>query len=159
MAVKLGNTEASLYLGSTPVAAYLGAGQVAARTLYFNAAVNSSVATVGNWWLDAAHTVPAGFLPTAADDIVTSVAPLVTGLAGLTVRNLREASGGFGISVTVAGTATFEGEGFTSSLRTLTGNAVFNGSAANVGTINGNATFNDSSTNTGTVTGTITDNR
>jgi hypothetical protein len=157
MAVKLGNTEASLYLGSAPAAGYLGAVQVAARTLYYNAAVNTSFLTVGNWWLDAAFTVQAGSLPTAADDVIVSASSVLGN--GLTVRNLTQTAGGLGSSVTVTGIATFNADGYTSSLRTLTGNAVFNGTAANVGTINGNATFNDSSTNTGTVTGTITDNR
>lgn len=37
--------------------------------LYFNNAVDTSLDTLGNWWLDDAFTTPAGALPTESDDI------------------------------------------------------------------------------------------
>jgi hypothetical protein len=148
MALKLGNTTASLYLGSTPVAAYLGSEQVysavQAATLYFNGAVDDDWAEVGNWWLDDEHTQAAGRLPTSADSVVATAVLIIA--SGQTVVNftLNDPEGEvhelFGTLI-VTGNATFNGASF------------FNG-----GTINGDATFNDNSRNNGTVTGTATFN-
>jgi hypothetical protein len=160
MAVKLGNTEASLYLGSTPVAAYLGAVQVysAAATLYFDGAVDNDWATVGNWWLDAAGTEPAGRLPASVDSAVvlgavyTSASPVV--LASLTVSSSDEFYGQY----TVLGSTSFTDNSV--NFAQITGNATFNDTSTNGGTVTGNATFNDSSSNSsdGTVSGNATFN-
>jgi hypothetical protein len=146
MSVKLGNTEASLYLGSTPVGAYLGAVQVysAAATLYFNGSVDTDWAEIGNWWLDAGSTQPAGRLPASADSVVASVSIQSNSTSAPTSIVDFTLGGGLAvlaIDITVSGVATF------------------NDQAGNNATITGNAVFNDSSTNNGTVTGTITDNR
>jgi hypothetical protein len=131
MAIKLGNTTASLYLGATPVAAYLGAEQVysavQAATLYFDGAVDNDWAEVGNWWLDDEHTEPAGRLPTSADSVVAT--------ASIT------ASGQTVVDFTISGTALLLGT------LTVTGNATFNESSQNGGSVTGNATFNESSQN------------
>lgn len=38
-------------------------------TLYYNAAVDTNWATLGNWWTDSMFTVPASSLPTSSDDV------------------------------------------------------------------------------------------
>jgi hypothetical protein len=140
MSIKLGNTTASLYLGSTPVAAYLGAEQVysavQAVTLYFNGAVDSDWAEVGNWWLDAGHTEPAGRLPTSDESVVVS--------ANVT------ASGQTVVNFTISGSSDLFGT------LTVTDNATFGNGAGNSGTVTGNATFQNGSGNYGHVTGTAT---
>jgi hypothetical protein len=162
MAIKLGNTDASLYLGSTPVAAYLGAVQVysASAPLYFNAAVDGDWATVGNWWLDDEHTQAAGRLPAAADSVYGGVAVTTNSGSAPTVSNLTWYSGDgensyLGVNVTVSGIAVFSSYGALISA-TVTGNATFDDYAQNIGTVTGNATFNASSQNNGTVTGNAT---
>jgi hypothetical protein len=160
MSVKLGNTTASLYLGSTPVAAYLGAVQVysAAATLYFNGAVDDDWAEVGNWWLDAEHTEPAGRLPTSDESVVaTGVNINASGqtVVDFTFDDPEGNQPSLLGNLSVTGIATFTGESF--NYATVTGNATFNDSSANEGgTVTGNATFNDSSSHGGTVTGTAT---
>jgi hypothetical protein len=162
MAIKVGNTTASLYLGSTPVAAYLGAEQVysavQAATLYFDDAEEDGLwTTVGNWWLDAGHTQAAGRLPAEIDSVVASVSITAS---GQTVANftLNDNGNFFGLSgtLTVTGNATFNDGSFNGG--TVTGNATFNDLTFNSGTVTGNATFNDSSSSGGTVTGNATFN-
>jgi hypothetical protein len=58
MALKLGNTTASLYLGSTPVAAYLGAEQVYSAVTVPGAPTIFSIDNFGGE-VFVAHTVPA----------------------------------------------------------------------------------------------------
>jgi hypothetical protein len=159
MAIKVGNTTASLYLGATPVAAYLGAEQaysaVQAATLYFNNAEEDyDWATVGNWWLDDEHTEPAGRLPTSADSVVISQELGLNSGDPITVLNLTVDNALFEISATVTGLALFVNGA--ASNNTITGNATFNDSSINQGTVTGNATFNDSSYNDGTVSGDAT---
>jgi hypothetical protein len=159
MAIKLGNTAASLYLGSTPVAAYLGGTQVysAAATLYFNAAVDNDWAEVGNWWLDDEHTQAAERLPAAADSaVVTSEVYSNSGDEAIVSFLTVNSGSDFEVSVTVTGLATFLSS--SGNKETITGNATFNDSSVNNGTVTGNATFNDSSVNNaaGTVSGTAT---
>jgi hypothetical protein len=163
MAVKLGNTEASLYLGSTPVAAYLGAEQVysavQAVTLYFNGAVDDDWAEVGNWWLDEAHTEPAGRLPNSVDSVVATASITASGQTVVDFTLNDPISIGFLLSgtLTATGSATFNGGAANNG--TVTGDATFNDNSGNLGTVTGDATFNDNSFNGGTVTGTSTDNR
>jgi hypothetical protein len=179
MGVKLGNTDASLYLGSTPVAAYLGGTQVysAAATLYFNAAVDNDWDEVGNWWLDDEHTQAAGRLPAAADSVVATASITASGqtVVNFTVSGSTEVNGSFTVTglatfqgscscgalgaSTLNGNATFNDLAYLAPLGTVNGNVTFNDSSGSEGVVNGDATFNDSSFNDGTVTGTITDNR
>jgi hypothetical protein len=164
MSIKLGNTDVSFRLGAGEVAAiYRGAQEVWSAvppepaTLYFDGAVNNAWTTVGNWWLDDAHTEPAGRLPAEIDSVVVTNTPIDA--SGQTVVNVTMGGegGAFGGEITVTGMATFNGA--VGHVGTVNGNATFNDFATNAGTVNGNATFNDSSVNAGTVTGTITDNR
>jgi hypothetical protein len=184
MGIFLGDKPVSVYFNGTnaslPVqGVFLGGIQVfptgtAAATLYFDGDVDSAWTTVGNWWLDAGHTQPAGRLPTSADSVVASAgitasgqtvvdftlndpnlvgnslegALTVTGMATFNDATLNEG--------TVTGTATFND--FSTNDGTIVGDATFNGNSVNNGTITGNATFNDISFNGGIVTGTITDN-
>jgi hypothetical protein len=163
MAVKLGSDDVSFRLGSGEVAAvYLGSEEVwsavVPATLYFNAAVDSDWTTVGNWWLDEAHTEPAGRLPAEIDSVVAT-ASITAGGQTVVEFALDAEDVSLGGTLTVTGMATFSGTAVLSADATLNGNATFNGGSLNFGTVNGDATFNDSSTNQGTVTGTITDNR
>jgi hypothetical protein len=161
MALKLGTTTASLYLGSTPVAAYLGAEQVysavQAVTLYFYYDPNDEEAdfawtTVGNWWLDAEHTEPAGRLPAAIDSVVVSTN---VDVSGQTVVDFTITGGGLSGTLTVTGMATFSG-GSGNVFGTINGDSTFNDSSSNLGTVTGNATFTGSACNSGTVDGSIT---
>jgi hypothetical protein len=158
MAAKLGSTDVSFRLGATtPAAVYLGAVPVwtAVFTLYFNnAEEDGDWATLGNWWLDQGHTVPATALPGPGNDVVLAGLVSLNSGSPITVRNFEGASSAVDISFTATGLATF----YATFSGTLTGNAAFNDSSNNSGTVTGNATFNDSSNNSGTVTGNATFN-
>jgi hypothetical protein len=159
MALKIGTTTASLYLGSTPVAAYLGATQVysavQAVTLYFDGAVDSDWAEVGNWWLDDEHTEPAGRLPAEIDSVVATASINLNGGSVPTVANFTLADGFLEIPVTVTAMATFSNSATLGGGGTITGNATFNDTAQNFGTVTGTATFNDSACNAGGTAGTF----
>jgi hypothetical protein len=177
MAIKLGNTTASLYLGSTPVAAYLGGEQVysavQAATLYFDGAVDNDWAEVGNWWLDEEHTQAAGRLPTSADSVVATASITASGQTVVDFTFVGfSPGGGFSGTLTVTGMATFTNGSDNDA--TVNGNATFinsynlgivNGNASFEGfgggngvpgIINGDATFNEFACNSGVVIGTIT---
>ncbi len=135
--------------------------------------------TVDNWFLDAAHSQPAGRLPQDGDTInivvgstlFTDTAPALSlaaysGAAPATgeTGNLNIAADGtltltagnwWGTCDALA-TVTFSGSSVNSG--TILGNATFNDSSINASTISGDATFNDSSVNSGTVNGTTTYN-
>jgi len=172
MSIKLGSTDASLYLGSQIAdRAYLGTAQVP-RVLYFNDAVDDDWDEIGNWFFNAGNTVAATSLPTEVDSVVASGE---LAASGQTVANFTKQSGSFSGTLTVTGNTVFNGESTNSgtvagdavfneeskNFGTINGNAVFNADSSNnaLGTVNGNATFNGLSENNGTVTGTITDNR
>jgi hypothetical protein len=164
MAIKVGNTTASLYLGSTPVAAYLGTEQVysavQAITLYFDGAVDDDWAELGNWWLDDEHTQPAGRLPEAVDSVVATASISSNSGSGPTVANF-EIDGdniNLAISLTVTGLAVWKTNAWMASGATLTGNVQWNGTNGNAGVVNGNATFNDTTFNDGTINGNATFN-
>jgi hypothetical protein len=166
MAAKLGSTDVSFRLGAGEVAAvYLGSQEVwsavQAVTLYFNGAVDDAWTTVGNWWLDEAHTEPAGRLPAEIDSVEATANITANGqtVVDFTLNDPFGSENLFSGTLTVTGMATFNGTSFVSfPSGTITGNATFNDSAVHGGTINGDATFNDSSANAGTVTGTVTCN-
>jgi hypothetical protein len=180
MGIFLGDKPVSVFFNgasaSLPVqGVFLGGVQVfptgtAAATLYFNGAVDGDWTTVGNWWLDDAHTEPAGRLPTSDESVVASAHIEASGqtvvdftltsgsLSGtLTVTGMATFNGGSSNDGTVTGNATFNNNS-ANDLGTVTGNATFNNNSANFGTVTGNATFNDNSANDGTVNGTVTDN-
>jgi len=188
MSIKLGNTDALLYLGDQIAdRAYLGTAQVP-RVLYFSDVVDDDWDEIGNWFFNVDNTVAATSLPTEVDSVVASGE---LAASGQTVANFTFTGSTFSGTLTVTGKATFNGafENYgtvtgnavfneeSKNVGTINGNAVFNGDSSNNplgtvngnatfndfsengGTINGNATFNDNSGNDGTVTGTITDNR
>jgi hypothetical protein len=168
MGIFLGDRPVSVYFNGTnaslPVqGVFLGGVQVfptgtAAAILYFDGAVDEFWTTVGNWWLDDAHTEPAGRLPTSADSVVASASIDASGqtVADFTLNSPGFAGNELNGELTVTGNATFNDNSV--NYGTITGNATFNGSSSNDGTIVGDATFNGNSGNNGTVTGTITDN-
>jgi hypothetical protein len=181
MALKLGSTDVSFRLGAGEVAAvYLGSQEVwsavpVPATLYYNDAEEDGLwTTVGNWWLDAEHTEPAGRLPAEIDSVVVSASITASGqtvvdvtfsgqfiaLGGtLTVTGMATFNGGSLNNGTVTGNATFNvglGQSVSGNAGTITGNATFNDFSYNSGIVTGDATFNDSACNSGTVTGTIT---
>jgi hypothetical protein len=128
-------------------------------TLYFNAAVDTDWATLGNWWTDDAFTTQATSLPTSADDVIASAIIAANSGSEPTVANFT--LNGFshlGIAITVTGNATFNDSSVNRT--TVTGNATFNGSSYNYygKTVTGNATFNDYSSSEGTVSGDATFN-
>jgi hypothetical protein len=130
----------------------------AAAILYFDGAVDSAWTTVGNWWLDDAHTEPAGRLPTSADSVVASASITASGqtVVDFTLNDPNLVGNSLEGALTVTGMATFNDA--TLNDGTVTGTATFNDLSSNDGTIVGDATFNGNSGNNGTVTGTITDN-
>jgi len=157
MSIFLGTQAVTLYVGAVEVAlpggAFLGGLRVfpagpAAATLYWNGVVDNEWTTVGNWWLDAGHTEPAGRLPAEDESVVVTESIIAIGtVANFTLNDF----GGLTGSLTVTGMATFND--FSVNAGDITGNATFNDSSANIGTVTGTATFNDSScnnTNTGT---------
>lgn len=104
--------------------------QASGTDYWFNNAVNTNPATLGNYWLNAGLTVPAVSLPDLDTDNLTIV-------AGATYNG----------SPTIRGGASNNG--------TITGNANFYDSSINNGTIGGNATFyEDGSENFGVILGT-----
>ena len=101
--------------------------QAVGTDYYFNNAVNTSPATLGNYWLNAGLTIPAVSFPDLEVDNLTIV-------AGATYTG----------SPSIRSSATNEG--------IITGDASFYDSAVNNGTVNGDGTFiNDLSENNGTV--------
>jgi hypothetical protein len=167
MGAKLGSTDVSFRLGAGEVAAvYLGTQEVWSAvvepaTLYYNGAVDFAWATVGNWWLDAEHTAPAGRLPAEIDSVVAtaSVTANFHTVVNFTITGFGEFVGLSGLLdgiLTVTGMATFNGTA--GNAGSLTGNATFNNGSANGGTVTGDAAFNDAAFNNGTVTGTVTCN-
>jgi hypothetical protein len=157
MGIFLGDRPVSVYFNgasaSLPVqGVFLGPVQVfptgtAAAILYFyydpdDEEADNAWTKVGNWWLDAEHTEPAGRLPTSDESVVASETVVASGqtVVNFTMNDPES------LNPALAGTLT------------VTGMATFNGNSANNGTVTGNATFNDSSYNTGNVTGTATFN-
>jgi hypothetical protein len=169
MGIFLGDRPVSVFFNgasaSLPVqGVFLGPVQVfptgtAAAILYFDGAVDDDWTEVGNWWLDDAHTQPAGRLPTSADSVVvTGVSITASGqtVSDFTLNDPEIDGPSLNGTLMVTGIATFNGDSF--NFGTVTGNATFNDSSYNQNTVTGDATFNDVSQNLGTVTGTATFN-
>jgi hypothetical protein len=154
-------------------------------TFYFNGAVDTNWATLGNWWTNSTFTTPADSLPTSVDDVI---AIAIYGLTanGQTVKNFTFtgdgifSGGGFRGSLTATDSAvlnntnfagTFD-DGGTLTANTITfnesenayadiiGDVIFNG-GPNYGNITGNVVFNQGNQggqNSGTVIGNATFN-
>ncbi len=133
-----------------------------AANLYYNAAVDTSWDTPGNWWLDQDYTIPASATPLSGDDAYID-AGVDTGPASpITIHNLfvgqtYDAYLTLSEELTVTGTSTFDVSGSQTAgfllAGTIIGNAVFyDDSSTNGGIIRGTAIFNDMST--GSVEGT-----
>jgi hypothetical protein len=132
-------------------------------SVYFNAAVNGNLSTLGNWWQDSGFTIPAVSLPTSTDPVVISATVTIgTGTYGLASINANIGSavtinassiiiyGGINSGTLVGITSLYN---FASNAGTITGNTTLHNSSTNSGTITGNATLRNSSTNSGTITG------
>jgi hypothetical protein len=151
--------------------------------LYFNAAVNGSLSTLGNWWQDDGFTIPADALPDSATPVVISSAvtsgtatyasATITANIGSAVTinaptNLTNATnagalvGNSTLNGTSSNTGTITGavtlNGTSSNVGTITGAVTLNGTSSNVGTITGSVTLNDTSFNSGGITGNVTFN-
>jgi hypothetical protein len=115
-------------------------------TLYFNAAVDTDWATLGNWWTDAACTLAAAGLPTSSDSVVATASIDSISMATPTVVNFTT-SAYLQAAVTVTGVATFSGSNatLTGGTGVINGNAVFQNGAKlwQYGYVTGNATFHD----------------
>ena len=118
--------------------------------LYFNAAVDGNLATLGNWWQDSGFTTPADALPDNLYSVFIT-APVTSGTATYLSATIT-ANIGSAVSIT-ANTITLN-SGINSG--TLVGSVVLNNSASNIGTITGAVTLNGSSFNNGTITGNAT---
>lgn len=125
-----------------------------APPLYFNAAVNGSLTTLGNWWKDSSFTIPATALPSEASQVFIS-ASITSGTGSYGYATINSASIGSSVSIT-ASSITLNGT--SSNAGTLVGTTTLNGSSVNSGTITGETTLNGSSYNNGTITGTATFN-
>jgi hypothetical protein len=154
--------------------------------LYFNGAIDTDWATLGNWWTNSSHTTQATSLPTSSDSVVIdssvgSASASPTGYNVGTVVNLTKNADATmtDIWVIVTGVATIYGvliyggqitgnvvfesnsEGISSSTWTaaIIGNVTALGNATIDTNITGNATFNDQSYNAGIISGDCTFNR
>jgi hypothetical protein len=52
------------------------------QTCYFNNAVNTFLGEIGNWWQDSAYTIPAGFVPDNANNVVFGNGITIEGISG-----------------------------------------------------------------------------
>ncbi len=132
--------------GTTTFSAINGGSFIGAEapvTYYFNNAVNTDPAEVGNYWLDADCLVPASVVPNFTVDEV-----FVGGCNNWSEEVIFNGDATFNASATNKGT--------------VTGNAVFNDTSSNFfaglagsgqGLVQGNAVFNDNSSNDSTVDG------
>lgn len=114
-------------------------------TLYFNNAVNTSLNTLGNYWLNEGCTTPAAALPTASDDIILPASNL-NGAGGSATCNSITLSGGSQIlnGATITGDVILNGSSWW-SWSTVTGDLTLNGTSRAIGgSLTGNASIHDS---------------
>jgi hypothetical protein len=121
---------------------------------YFNAAVNGSLTTLGNWWQDSSFTIPATALPNGTTQVFIS-ANVTSGTATYASATINSASIGSSVSIT-ASSITLNGTSQNAGI--LVGVTTLNNTASNTGTITGNATIYYPSANPigGVVSGTET---
>jgi hypothetical protein len=107
------------------------------EALYFNAAVDGSFGTLGNYWEDSSFTIPATALPTASDFVFILANATSGTLTGDAIRIVDSSIG---------------------SSASIVGNVTLTGNSTNAGTITGNVVVEYPSQNPlgGTISGTIT---
>jgi hypothetical protein len=145
-------------------------------TFYFNGAVDSNWDTLGNWWTDNNHTIPALALPTSSDSAIISYGidsgnePTILNLtvngayiSTITITVTGNAIFNLGSSLRQSaqlnGNVTFNGASFIDGTNAVVvGDVIFNTGSFNGGYIDGNATFNDNSYNNATIDGNATFN-
>jgi hypothetical protein len=118
--------------------------------LFFNAAVNGSLTTLGNWWQDSGFTIPADALP-ANSSLVVIAAPPTSGTATYSSALI---TANIGSAVSITASEITLNSGINSG--TIIGSVILNNSSSNAGTITGYATLNGYSSNAGTITGNAT---
>jgi hypothetical protein len=126
-----------------------------ARTLYWLGVVDQAWQTIGNWFNDETGTTPASSFPTSRDTVVVSGTLDVEPSTPPVVANLV-VFGQLVVSLTVRGSATFNGTSEYGVGVTLFGNVTFNDTSVLFGDVVGDATFAPTATQCGTVTGTVT---
>lgn len=119
--------------------------------VYFNAAVDGSLSTLGNWWEDSAFTIPAVALPETTDFVFITSA--VT--SGTATYSSATITANIGSAVTITAPTTL-----TNAINsgTLVGNSTLNGTSSNAGTIIGLVVLNGDSENVGEIDGNATFN-
>jgi hypothetical protein len=145
-------------------------------TFYFNGAVDSNWDTLGNWWTDNNHTIPALALPTSSDSAIISYGidsgnePTILNLtvngayiSTITITVTGNAIFNLGSSLRQSaqlnGNVTFNGASFIDGTgAVVVGDVIFNTGSFNGGYIDGNATFNGDSYNQATIDGNATFN-
>ena len=127
------------------------------RTLYYNngSTVNNEWNDQKNWFFDTNYSYLPSFIPTSADNVITSNSISTNGAGEPTVKNFSALTcETLGINLTVTGMATFTCASSNVAIQvstTLTGNATFNGASYHLGTVTGSGIFNDTTHNDSTV--------
>ncbi len=120
-------------------------------TYYFNNAVNTSPAELGNYWYDGGYSDPALELPDFdVDQVFVANGAIFDGSITFNLTAVNEG--------VITGNATFNDTSYNAASGEVQGNATFYDSAYNSGLIGGNGFFHDSSlTDTeGTINGNAT---
>ena len=127
------------------------------RTLYYNngSTANNEWNDQKNWFFDTNYSYLPSFIPTSADNVITSNSISTNGAGEPTVKNFSALTcETLGINLTVTGMATFTCSSSNVAIQvstTLTGNATFNGASYHLGTVTGSGIFNDTTHNDSTV--------
>lgn len=103
------------------------------QTCYFANTVNQFLGTVGNWWLDSAYTIPAGFLPNLDNDVVFN-GWVIEGVTGTEFESVTYKS-------IVSNGATFNGGNYANFTVISTNGIIATNSEFYVCTINANGTY------------------
>ena len=127
------------------------------RTLYYNngSTANNEWNDQKNWFFDTNYSYLPSFIPTSADNVITSTSISTNGAGEPTVKNFSALTcETLGINLTVTEMATFTCASSNVAIQvstTLTGNATFNGASYHLGTVTGSGIFNDTTHNDSTV--------
>ncbi len=132
-------------------------------SVYYNAAVDTSWDTVGNWWTDSYYSTPLGELPINGDtvyldgqlDTPPNTPITASAIYAGSISESLWTGQSYGLNFSgVIGDATFTHYAY--NIGDVNGNAIFEGNscgANNQGTINGNAKFYYCDKNQGTING------
>jgi hypothetical protein len=122
---------------------------------YFNAALDNDWNTLGNWWTDEAHTVPAIRLPGIHDLVYAEVDILANSGDPAIARNMTIIGPAqFDIDMTLSNRATFiEDANFTGAI--VEWSAYFYENSINNWEINGSVRFYDRSYNNSSINGSV----